>query len=88
MTEQDPEYMANVTIRLSGSEDADAICSMLRGLLYSNRNSNGQRKSTPQFIRGTTITFGAAPMARKFVQDLRRLFSKKVRDRLAVTLHG
>lgn len=77
----------NVTVRLTGYARTREICGMLRGLLYVNGNSDGQREKDAAFKRGATIEFGTPPMAVKFVDDVGALFRRRVRRRLHIMQH-
>jgi hypothetical protein len=76
-----------ITIKLDGSEDADEICSMIRGLLYSVRQNDGYHRKNTDFYRGTTIIFSVAPFAGLFLEAAERLFAKRVWKRLKMKRH-
>ena len=88
MRETDPEYMTDVSITVLAGERTDEICSMLRGLLYSNGNSSGQATKNREFLGGTVISFGAGPKARDFMTAVKALFSKSARARILINLQG
>lgn len=88
MEEKNSEELSYVTVRLEGKEDAEAICNMLRGLLLASRVVELKGITNSRLLRGHTVSFGVAAIAQKFVTDVETLFSRKVRDRLEVNLHG
>ena len=72
-----------VTIRLEGKDDAEAICNMLRGLLLSSKvELKGVTNS--RLLRGHVIAFDAPDAAEKFRADVAALFSETVRERLEI----
>lgn len=87
MEEENPELPSDVTIRLEGKDDAEALCNMLRGLLLSTRVVELKGITNSRLLRGITISFGDGAVAQKFVTDVGGFFSKKVRDRLEIALH-
>ena len=86
--QENPESLANVTLRLIGKEEAEPICNMLRGLLLSSRAVELKGITNSRLLRGHVIAFGDAAVAQKFVTDVETLFSRRVRDRLEIALHG
>ena len=84
------EYWAKLTIKvdddtLSGTE-FDQLCSILRGLFYSNGKSKGQTLKNNQFRVGTIVEFGAAPMAREFKKSVLRFLKKSIVKKIDLTL--
>ncbi len=88
MVETDPEYMLKVRATVSGDERLDELCSILRGLLYSNGNSNGQATKNKEFKRGVVIEFGTSPKARDFIESADFFLKKPIRDRVKLELIG
>ncbi|TYL80840.1 hypothetical protein FXB40_47515 [Bradyrhizobium rifense] len=88
MPETDPEYMSNVFVKVDGKERLNELCSILRGLLYANRQSDGKIKKNQEFSRGVTIHFGNGPDARDFIKSIKHFLKKTVRKRLTVQLQG
>jgi hypothetical protein len=87
LEEENPVELSNVTVRLEGKDDAEALCNMLRGLLLATRVVELKGITNSRLLRGITISFGDGAVAQKFVTDVGGFFSKKVRDRLEVALH-
>jgi len=87
LEEENPVELSNVTVRLEGKENAEAICNMLRGLLLASRVVELKGITNSRLLRGLTISFGDAAIAQQFVTDVGGFFSKKVRDRLEIALH-
>ncbi|MCP2216243.1 hypothetical protein [Bradyrhizobium elkanii] len=88
MPETDPEYMSNVYVKVRGKERLNELCSILRGLLYANNQSDGKATKNQEFSRGIIVHFGNGPGARDFIKSIRHFLKKKVRERLTVELRG
>jgi len=87
---KEAEYFASLHIKLdtnglTGAE-IDQLCCVLRGLFYSNGQSDGQTTKNNQFRAGTTVRFGAAPMAKEFIKSVRRFLKSSVIKRIELTL--
>jgi pyruvate-formate lyase-activating enzyme len=87
LEENNPDSLSNVTVRLEGKENAEAICNMLRGLLLASRVVELKGITNSRLLRGLTFSFGDAAIAQKFVTDVETLFSRRVRERLEIALH-
>jgi hypothetical protein len=88
MPETDPEYMSNVFVKVDGKERLNELCSILRGLLYANNQSDGRGTTNREFSSGVTIHFGVGPRARDFIKSVRYFLKKAVRERLTIELRG
>lgn len=69
-------------VRVDGKEDFNAICSALRGLFHANGQSNGQAVKNPKFRSGVVIEFGGAPSLEMFLESVKKVLRRKVRDRI------
>ena len=88
MAETETEYMTNVRVTVSGDERLDELCSILRGLLYCNGNSNGQAKKNKEFRKGVVIEFGTGPKARDFMGAVNFFLKRSIRERVKLELIG
>ncbi len=86
--ETDPEYMANVRLKVHTSERDSEICSALRGILYAIGNNDGTRTKNDEFRRGVVIGFGNGPMARDFIVVIEWLLSKRTQRVIDFELIG
>lgn len=86
MEEENIEQATQVTVRLLGKEEAEPICNMIRGLLLSSRSVELKGVTNSRLLRGHTVSFDAADVAQKFVTDVETLFSRRVRERLEITV--
>jgi hypothetical protein len=69
-------------VKVEGKGDFNAICSALRGLFHANGQSNGQAITNPQFRKGVLIEFGGGPTLEMFLESVRAVLRRKVRDRI------
>jgi hypothetical protein len=71
-------------VRVTGKERLNEVCSVLRGLLHANHQSDGQTKTNKQFAGGVEIEFGAAPAAEAFIESVKAVLKRKVRNRVTL----
>lgn len=76
--------LANLHVRIIGTEDINAICSALRGVFRAVGNSDGHQKTNKQFQRGVAISFGSGPISSVFLDTVDRVIRKRVRNRLVL----
>ncbi|MHC2288694.1 hypothetical protein [Bradyrhizobium barranii] len=88
MPETDPDYMCNVFVKVAGKQRLNELCSILRGLLYANNQSDGKATKNQEFSRGVVLHFGNGPGARDFMKSIKHFLKKTVRERLTVELQG
>ncbi|WP_313552971.1 hypothetical protein [Brevundimonas sp.] len=69
-------------VKVEGKEDFNAICSALRGLLHANGQSDGQTTKNGRFRTGTVIEFGGGPSLEMFLDSVRKVLRRRVRDRI------
>tara|TARA_R110001606_G_scaffold71247_9_gene163304 strand:+ start:33024 stop:33251 length:228 start_codon:yes stop_codon:yes gene_type:complete len=65
-----------------GKRIFNAICSALRGLFHGNGQSNGQAVKNPKFLTGVVIEFGGAPSLETFLDSVKKVLRRRVRDRI------
>lgn len=76
------DHRMHLYVRVDGKEDFNAICSALRGLFHANGQSNGQAVQNPEFRTGVVIEFGGAPSLEMFLDSVKKVLCRRVRDRI------
>ena len=73
-------------IRISDSGwetgEHNQLCSIVRGLLHANGQSNGQTLKNPQFKSGRVIDFGGGPAKLRFVASVKRFLKRSIRENI------
>lgn len=78
------DFRMKLFVKVEGKEDFDAICSALRGLFYSNGQSDGRTVTNKQFRDGVEIEFGGNPSLQSFRETVRKIIRRRVRERITL----
>lgn len=85
--ETDPEYMANVFVRVADGDHISLICDVLR-MMARTAGDHEPGATNARLRSGYIFRFGAGPTARAFMGDVRALLRKPIRARVTLELRG
>jgi len=80
----DPDLYIKVDFTGMDAREVDQLCAILRGLFYSNGNSNGQGLKNGAFKSGKIVSFGAGTKKIEFVNSLQRFLNHEIIDRITI----